>query len=69
MLKTILITLLIWMSSLFAVFAPGETIPNMDFIELQFNDDESVDSLSRNLYTILDDGRTVIIYFFTITFS
>jgi len=67
--KTILTALFIWIGSLFAVFTPGDTIPNMAFTELQFNDDQSVDSLSRDLYTILDDGRTVIIYFFTITFS
>lgn len=67
--KIILVTMLIWIGSLFAVFTPGDTIPNIEFTELQFNDDDSVDSLSRDLYTILDDGRTVIIYFFTITFS
>jgi len=69
MLRTILLTLFLLISSVNAAYLPGDLIPDKSFTELKFNNDGTVDSLSRNLHTILNDGRTVIIYFFTITFS
>lgn len=69
MLKSILIIMLLIFSSVKASFLPGQSVPDKAFTELKFNNDGTVDSLDKNLHTILNDGRTVIIYFFTITFS
>jgi len=69
MLKYLLITAFLLCWSPVLALMPGDTVSDLAFDEITLTGESTADTIPRSLHTILNDGRTVIIYFFTITFS
>ncbi|MBN1969817.1 MAG: hypothetical protein JXR48_14680 [Candidatus Delongbacteria bacterium] len=55
--------------ALLSAYQIGDEIPNLEFETMKWDENNNISTEKVQLYSILDSGKPVIIYFFDITFS
>jgi len=53
--------------NLSGIYNVGDTVSDISFTEYTFDSTGSITSTSRTLYSLIDDNKPVIIYFFEIS--